>query len=71
MQKFVKIDLLKIMILGNDAANEANKFVRIGNPIILHIDQSYLVIQFIHMFCALIQIYNIAGYTLYLSIHFI
>lgn len=56
LQKAVQINLLKIVVLRDDSANETDKFGSTFHTIIVYIDKADFVVELIHMLIALIQI---------------
>lgn len=59
------------MILRNDTAYESQKFAFILDHITGNVDQTHLVVQFIHMFRTFVQIYDTSRNILYLAVDFV
>ena len=59
------------MILRDDATDESEKCVAGIDHVVRNYDQTDFVIQFIHVFGTLVQIYDAAMRILYLIIHFV
>ena len=56
VQKAVKIHLLQIMILRDDTADKTDELIRVRNEVVRNADQTDLVVQFIHVLGAFVQI---------------
>ena len=59
------------MILRNDTTHKSDKFAAVLNTELGDIDQTHLIVQLIHMLVALVEIDNIAGDLLDLTVYFI
>ena len=60
LQKAVHIHLLQVIILGNDSTYKTDKLITVFQRIILYINKPYLIVQLMHMLCALVKIYDIS-----------
>ena len=49
-----KVNLLKIVILRKDTTDKSYKFICILNRESGYINKTYFIVEFIHMFCALV-----------------
>ena len=60
IKETVKVHLLKIVILRNDTSDKTKKLVGVLYTVAADINQTDLVVQLVHMLCALVQIADIA-----------
>ena len=70
-QKAVKIHLLEVVILRDDATDESEKCVAGIDHVVRNYDQTDFVIQFIHVFGTLVQIYDAAVCIPHLGVYLV